>query len=86
MATKKKKKKAGRTLGPAKLPLSTITKEPMVLVKVSSEHEKHYVHKAMLVHHSEYFRKALQGPWEEARSGKVVLEDVENAIFNIFEH
>ncbi|KAH7094573.1 hypothetical protein FB567DRAFT_6647 [Paraphoma chrysanthemicola] len=84
MATKKKK--TGKTLGPAKLPLSTITKEPMVLVEVGPKHEKHYIHKALLVHHSDYFRKALQGPWKEAHSGKVVLEDVESAIFNIFEH
>ncbi|KAF2625380.1 hypothetical protein BU25DRAFT_473967 [Macroventuria anomochaeta] len=34
--------------------------------------------------HSEYFRKALSGPWKEADEGCVRLEDVESGPFNIF--
>lgn len=37
--------------------------------------EKYYVHRARLIHHSEYFRKALQGSWREAEEGVVRLKD-----------
>jgi hypothetical protein len=31
----------------------------------------------LLAYHSEYFQKALAGPWKEAQEGLIVLEDVE---------
>jgi hypothetical protein len=41
---------------------------------------KYYVHKILLVHHSEYFRNALKWPWKEAKEGVIILEDVESAV------
>ncbi|KAF1834986.1 hypothetical protein BDW02DRAFT_620594, partial [Decorospora gaudefroyi] len=49
----------------------------------------YHIHKALLVHHSEYFRKALTGPSKGAQEGVVNLEDVEPDKFvlvNIFVH
>lgn len=37
-----------------------------------------------MTEHSEFFKKALQGPWKEAADGTVILEDVEPVVFNIF--
>jgi hypothetical protein len=49
-----------------------------VIIEVGDvDPEKYYVHRALLVHHSEYFRKALQGPWREAEEGVVRLKDVD---------
>ena len=33
---------------------------------VGAEYEKRLIHKALLLHHSEYLREALSGPWKEA--------------------
>ncbi|KAF2625438.1 hypothetical protein BU25DRAFT_473406 [Macroventuria anomochaeta] len=46
------------------------------VVEIGPECKKHYIHKAFLVFHSEYFRKALQDPWKEARDAVVLLHDV----------
>ena len=48
----------------------------MTIVIGTEEPNKHYIHQALLIHHSEYFRKALQGPWLEAEEGVVRLKDV----------
>jgi len=49
----------------------------MVLVKVGPKSVHHHVHKALLVHHSEYFRNSLTGPWTEAQEQVINLNDVE---------
>lgn len=54
---------------------SACAEGPITLI-IGPDHEKRYIHKALLVHHSEYFRKALSGPWKEAEEGIVRLEDV----------
>ena len=48
--------------------------------------KKYYLHKSLLVFHSEYFRKALQGSWKEAKEGIVRIDDIEPAecTFKIF--
>jgi hypothetical protein len=51
----------------------------MVIVEVGPNKIKHYVHNALLVHHSEHFRRALSGTWEEAKEGVVTLEGIEPA-------
>jgi hypothetical protein len=52
----------------------------VVVVEIGAERKKYHVHKALLVHHSEYFAKALNGSWKEAGEGVVKLEDVEPAV------
>jgi hypothetical protein len=53
----------------------------LVTVEIGDEEpKKYYIHRALLVHHSEYFRKALQGPWIEAKENRVVLKDVDEAV------
>lgn len=47
----------------------------MAIVEVGAKPAKYHVHKALLFFHSEYFRKALQGPWKEADEGAVRLAD-----------
>jgi hypothetical protein len=54
-------------------------RQGIVTIEIGAERKQYCVHKALLVHHSEYFKKALQGDWKEAREGKVTLEDVEPA-------
>ncbi|KAJ4333155.1 hypothetical protein N0V95_009494 [Ascochyta clinopodiicola] len=58
----------------------------IVVVEIGHDRKKYYLHKALVVFHSEYFRKALQGPWKEAEEGLVRLDDVEPAEFNVFVH
>ena len=48
-------------------------------LEIGPKHIKYCLHKALLVHHSEYFRNALKGPWQEAEEGVIRLEDVEPA-------
>ncbi|KAH7084944.1 hypothetical protein BKA63DRAFT_6395 [Paraphoma chrysanthemicola] len=62
---------------------AAISGEP-VSIKVSPGKKTYRVHKALLVHHSEYFRNALRNSWSEAKNGGVTLDDVEPGIFDIF--
>jgi hypothetical protein len=50
-----------------------------IILEIGPDRLKYYVHKALLVHHSEYFRNALKGPWKEAEGGVVKLVDVQPA-------
>lgn len=51
-------------------------RDGVVAVEVGRERVKHFVHKALLEEHSEYFKKALSGPWKEAEEESVCLDDV----------
>ena len=51
----------------------------MVIVEVGDTKTRYHVHRSLLVEHSEYFKKALNGPWKEAQDGVVTLEDVESS-------
>ncbi|KAF2117668.1 hypothetical protein BDV96DRAFT_464751, partial [Lophiotrema nucula] len=51
---------------------------------VGPEKKAYTLHKALLVHHSGYFRGALSGDWVEAKEGTIHLEDVHTGAFNIF--
>lgn len=55
-----------------------------VVVEIGTEHMKYHLQKSFLTHYSDYFKKALMGPWEEAEKGIIPLHDVEPAVFNIF--
>ena len=52
----------------------------IVIIQVGPEHRRYYLHKAFLIHYSEYFRKALSGPWKEAEEGVIPLEDIEPGV------
>ncbi|KAJ8111028.1 hypothetical protein OPT61_g6273 [Boeremia exigua] len=56
----------------------------MVTVEIGPDRKKYCLHKALVTHHSEYFRKALHGPWVEAQEGVVKLDDVGANEFNVF--
>jgi hypothetical protein len=56
---------------------STVVGEGVVVLKVGPDQKQYHIHKALLVHHSEYFRKALNGPWKKATERVIKLEDVE---------
>ena len=49
----------------------------IVIVEIGPEAKKYNVHKALLMHHSQFFKKALTGSWKEAQQGVVRLDDVE---------
>jgi hypothetical protein len=49
----------------------------VVTVEVGPERVKHLVHKALLEENSEYFKKALNGPWKEAEDKVLCLDDVD---------
>lgn len=52
-------------------------RDGFVAVEVGPERAKYYIHKGLLVEHSEYFQKALSGSWKEAEEKSVCLDDVE---------
>jgi hypothetical protein len=56
-----------------------MSKEGTVTIEIGPDHEKYYIHRALLVRHSEYFAKALRGSWKEAQEGIVKLEEVGTA-------
>ncbi|KAF1830870.1 hypothetical protein BDW02DRAFT_633298 [Decorospora gaudefroyi] len=56
----------------------------ITIVEVSAAKKKYHIHRSLLVEHSEYFKKALNGPWTETREGSVTLEDVDCNTFDIF--
>ncbi|KAH7094575.1 hypothetical protein FB567DRAFT_600179 [Paraphoma chrysanthemicola] len=63
---------------------SSAFREGTVIIEIGPDRKKYYIHKALIVHHSEYFRKALQGTWKEAQEGVVRLEDVNHHVMNLF--
>ncbi|KAF2127077.1 hypothetical protein P153DRAFT_432919 [Dothidotthia symphoricarpi CBS 119687] len=63
---------------------SAATRDEIVTIEIGPEHTKHLIHKALLIEHSEYFKKALNGPWKEAQNGAISLEDVDSGTFDIF--
>ncbi|KAJ4361292.1 hypothetical protein N0V95_001994 [Ascochyta clinopodiicola] len=66
------------------LDLSTITSEGGFVVVEIANGVRHHLHRTLLTEQSEYFEKALKGPWKEADEGVVRLDDVESGPFNTF--
>jgi hypothetical protein len=57
---------------------STAARESaLVTVDIGEAKTRYTVHRTLLAEHSDYFRKALSGPWKEAEEGIVTLEDVD---------
>ncbi|KAF1967551.1 hypothetical protein BU23DRAFT_411489, partial [Bimuria novae-zelandiae CBS 107.79] len=59
------------------------------LTKVTVEHEddarEFHIHKALIMHHSEYFRGALRpDAFQEGETGEVTLRDIDPNAFAIF--
>lgn len=48
-----------------------------VIVEIANS-VRYHLHRALLIRHSDYFKKALNGPWKEAREGVVRLDDMES--------
>jgi len=55
-----------------------------VIVEVGPEGLKYHVQAAFLTHYSEYFSKALNGPWKEAEDKVVRLVDIDPDVFSLF--
>lgn len=62
---------------------STATRGEMVAVFIGPDKIRHDIHKDLICHHSDYFRRVYNGSWKEVHEG-VTLPDVEPEIFNIF--
>jgi hypothetical protein len=56
----------------------------MVTVEIGPEHATYRIHKALLVHHSDYFRNALRACWKEGEEKQVILDDLEPSAFDVF--
>ncbi|KAF2833871.1 hypothetical protein CC86DRAFT_415861, partial [Ophiobolus disseminans] len=54
------------------------------VVEIGTTKKKYFIHRSLLEEHSEYFRKALNGPWIESQEGVVKLHDVDCGNFDIF--
>ena len=54
-----------------------IMRDKVFAIAIGREHTKYYVHAALLICHSEYFKKALSGPWKEAKKDIIQLENVD---------
>lgn len=52
----------------------------VVMIEVGVQHTKYRIHRAFLVHYSEYFAKALQEPSVEAETGLIELHDIEPVV------
>ncbi|KAF3039205.1 hypothetical protein E8E12_007965 [Didymella heteroderae] len=57
-------------------------RDGVVAVEVGPERVKHFVHKALLEEHSEYFQKALNGSWKEGEDKVVCLDDIDFGVFS----
>jgi hypothetical protein len=57
----------------------------IVAISIGPDKKLYNVHKDLICHHSEYFRTAYNGRWQESEKG-VALEDVEHEVFSVFLH
>ncbi|CAO2658681.1 Nn.00g064040.m01.CDS01 [Neocucurbitaria sp. VM-36] len=65
--------------------MSALTRaDDLTTVKIGPEHTTYHIHKALLVHYSDYFRKALDPSWKEGQDRKVVIDDLEPESFDVF--
>ncbi|KAF3033787.1 hypothetical protein E8E11_003628 [Didymella keratinophila] len=63
-----------------------VSADGMATVVIGSSQTKYLVHKALIVHHSEYFAKALSGPWIEVEERVITVAGVGEEEFNLFVH
>lgn len=64
----------------------SLLKGPCVTVRVGSGEtaEEFSVHKALIAHHSPFFKAALGGPWKGGREGSLDLPEDEPSTFNLY--
>jgi hypothetical protein len=55
-----------------------------VVIEVGPNHTQYHLPKTLLTHYSEYFDKALNGPWKESSGEPIKLDVVSPAVFNLF--
>lgn len=67
----------------SKTPSSSLF-DTIVTILVGPEHAKFGVHKALLCHHSSYFKAALTGRFGEAEEGTITLEAEDPEVFSRF--
>ncbi|KAJ4378227.1 hypothetical protein N0V86_005927 [Didymella sp. IMI 355093] len=65
-------------------PYVTLLRGDVIKVKVGPDHVEYCIHAELLLRHSEYFKRALNGSWKEAEERAITLEDVECEIFELF--
>ncbi|KAF2998150.1 hypothetical protein E8E13_002140 [Curvularia kusanoi] len=73
---------AATQLWPSKL--GPFLREETIKVEAGLNHTQYSVHPSLLAKHSEYFKRALNGPWNEAESRVIKLDDVDCETFDIF--
>jgi len=56
---------------------SSSSKGSFIIVEIGITLKKYLLPRATLSYYSEYFQKALSGPWKEAEEGFIRLDDVE---------
>ncbi|KAH3964080.1 hypothetical protein HBI73_034740 [Parastagonospora nodorum] len=70
--------------------LRSVLLEGTITLEIGPNRVEYHVHKALLVYHSEYFQRALEGPWKETENGVFTLIDVQPTAgkytLNIFTH
>lgn len=57
-----------------------MARNQIVTVLVGPEHQEFKVHRALLIGHSEYFKKALTKPWNHQHEALILLDNVEPQI------
>lgn len=55
-----------------------MARRDLITIEVDAGLIEYCVHEAVLVHHSEYFQRALNGRWTEADDRVVRLKDVDS--------
>ena len=56
----------------------------MIVIEIGPQQATYRIHKALLLHHSDYFRKALQQCWKEGEERRVIIDDFEEPAFDVF--
>ncbi|KAF2794732.1 hypothetical protein K505DRAFT_336660 [Melanomma pulvis-pyrius CBS 109.77] len=65
--------------------IQEIFSQPTIVVKVGPNEEEFYIHKALVMKHSRYFRKELANDnFTKGKEGVVTLPDIEPWVFKIF--
>ena len=50
----------------------------MATVVLEPQNTEYTIHRALLIDKSEFFKKALEGPWKEAEERTVKIKDVDS--------
>lgn len=56
---------------------STLMRDDVVRLEIGPDLVEYFVHPGLLIHHSDYFKRALNGDWKEAAEKGIKLDDVD---------